>query len=116
MSRKFIIDPYWYGKNIKLYKKKSIEINPGITVLVGCNGAGKTTLMEQMKMELKKAGVLYQSFDNLSQGDSTSRSAALHENDFTFLATSTCSSEGENIILNIGKQAQKIGNFVRQRE
>ena len=30
-----------------LYKKSSITIEPGLTVLVGCNGCGKTTSQEK---------------------------------------------------------------------
>ena len=41
MSRKIDIyqDPFGYGK---MFKKKSFEFEPGVTVFVGCNGYGKT--------------------------------------------------------------------------
>ena len=38
-----------YYDDIKLYEKSSIDIQPGITVLVGCNGSGKSTLIRQIK-------------------------------------------------------------------
>ena len=46
LGRKFkIIRNYWEKDQI-LYRKANIEINPGLTVLVGCNGSGKTTLLD----------------------------------------------------------------------
>jgi len=43
----FSIDPI--GKDgTKLFKNSSIDLQPGITILVGCNGSGKTTAMEQI--------------------------------------------------------------------
>ena len=47
MSRKIkIIQDYYEG--VKLYKKRSVEFQPGLTVLVGCNGAGKSTTIRQI--------------------------------------------------------------------
>lgn len=43
----FSIDPFGKDDTI-LFKNPEIELNPGITVLVGCNGSGKTTAMEQI--------------------------------------------------------------------
>lgn len=49
VSKKFkIVRDYW-DSGQALYQKENIEINPGLTVLVGCNGSGKTTLITQLK-------------------------------------------------------------------
>lgn len=52
-------------------------------------------------------------FNNLIERGSNSRQESLYKGDFSFLATSACSSEGESIMLNITKLAVKIGEFVR---
>ncbi len=113
MSRKFEIwrDPY--NNVFDLYKRRKIEIQPGVTVLVGCNGIGKTTFIHQIEDELKKADIPYMEYDNLHDGGSNSVSEAGFNEDFAFLATAISSSEGENIWLNISKFASELGNFVK---
>lgn len=44
---------------MRIFNRKNIEIQPGITVLVGCNGAGKSTLIHAMQDELKKNNIEY---------------------------------------------------------
>ena len=41
------MDPQESGHRV--HKLKSIDLKPGLTVLVGCNGYGKTTLIRQIK-------------------------------------------------------------------
>ena len=114
MSRKFNIIKNYYDEDVDLYKKKAITINEGITVLVGCNGIGKTTLLRQMKYELKKKNIPCISFDNLHDGGQNSISKAGFHADYGFMATALQSSEGENIIMNLGKLAARLGDFVRE--
>lgn len=112
LSRKFkIIRNYWEKDQI-LYRKANIEIDPGLTVLVGCNGSGKTTLINQLKRLLNKEKITYTSFDNLFDGGENARSWTGYTGDFSFLATAVMSSEGENILMNIGNYAAKIGRTV----
>ena len=99
MSRKFTLERDYYDEGFNLYKKKTITIKPGVTVLVGCNGIGKTTLLHQMRDTLKKDKIPYVSFDN-----------------FGFMATAICSSEGENIVMNVGNLAARLGQFVKTGE
>ena len=66
----------YYDDDYDLYKKRSITINEGVTVLVGCNGSGKTTLLHQIKDQLKKDGIPFVSFDNLHDGGSRAISSA----------------------------------------
>lgn len=113
MSRKFKLwkDPYDCG--FDLWKKRAVEIRPGVTVLVGCNGIGKTTLLNNLESILKEENIPVTHFDNLSDGGSNARAEKAFREDFSFLAESMCSSEGENIVLNICDLAQRLGRFVK---
>jgi len=112
MSRKFslIKDPHVEGENV--FKKDCITIKDGVTVLVGCNGIGKTSLIKEIKRELKKEEIPFVLFDNLNDGGSNARSASCFRGDFSFLAESMCSSEGENIVLNIMHIAKNLKRFI----
>ena len=113
MSKKIQLIKDYYDEGINLYKKKTIEIKPGVTVLVGCNGIGKTTLLHQIKDKLKKDNIPYVMFDNLKDGGSRAISEASFYSDFGFMATAIQSSEGENIVMNMGKLAARLGQFVK---
>ena len=91
MGRKFKIDNDAYGEGIKMYNKATIELVPGVTVLVGCNGAGKSTLLKQLYGIVQKENIPCVMFDNLKDGG----------------------SEGENIALNMGNFAKMIGSMSR---
>jgi hypothetical protein len=90
-------------------------IKPGLTVLVGCNGIGKTTFLQQLEYDLKEKKEKYISYNNLLDGGSHARQAALDRNDIGFLATAATSSEGENINLNICSFASKLGHLIRKK-
>lgn len=46
MSRKFKLIKDCYYKDENIFEKRTITLEPGVTVLVGCNGLGKTTLIK----------------------------------------------------------------------
>ena len=108
---KIIKDPNECGN---LYYKSSISFEPGVTVLIGCNGCGKTSLIRQIKHRLEKEDIPYVSYDNLHDGGANARSKAGFYGDLNFLAGSLCSSEGENIVMNMGNIAQQMGSLVRK--
>lgn len=108
MGRKFKIDNDAYGEGIKMYNKATIELVPGVTVLVGCNGAGKSTLLKQLYHMVQKENIPCVMFDNLRDGGNRARMNAEFCGDMTFLGTSLCSSEGENIRLNMQKFSDMI--------
>ena len=54
---------------------------------------------------------MYVEFDNEHDGGHNARSRAAYHDDFSFLATSLCSSEGENIVMNLGNLASKMGRY-----
>ena len=113
---KFKIIRDYYQEKEYIYNKKNIEFEEGLTVLVGCNGSGKSTLLHQIKDLCKKQDIPCYYFDNLTEGGSGAREKAGLYGDVDFLAKSLCSSEGENINLNITNCASKIGNFVRKNK
>ena len=116
MIRKFELERDYYDEGFNLYKKKTITIKPGVTVLVGCNGIGKSTLLSQIKDSLKKDNVPCISFDNLKDGGGHAVSEASFYGNFGFMATAICSSEGENIVMNMGNLAARLGKFVKEGE
>lgn len=113
MSRKFILESNYYEECVGLYKKNTVTINPGVTVLVGCNGIGKTTFIRQIRNRLKSLDIPYMEYDNLHDGGKESISKALFYSDFEFMAMAMQSSEGENIVLNISKLVCKLGQFIK---
>ena len=116
MGKIFQLHKDYYDTGEKLYKRKTITIEPGVTVLVGCNGIGKTTLLHQIEDNLKKEHVPYVFFSNLEDGGHNSVSEACFYGDFSFMANAMASSEGENIVLNMEKLATRLGQFVKTGE
>ena len=95
----------------KIYAKSKVTFEPGVTVLVGCNGVGKTTMLRLIERELNKANLPCLYYDNLTEGGANARSKAAFMEDFDFVGLSMCSSEGENIIMNMEKTASAMGRF-----
>ena len=103
-------DPYDMGFT-PTYPRE-IEIQSGLTILVGCNGAGKTTLLRNIKYELKEAKIPYLYYDNLSDGGSTAVSAMFYKGNIEGAVTVWGSSEGEAIGYNICNVAGQIREFI----
>lgn len=110
--RKFKLEREYYEEGKKIFKKDSIVIQPGVTVLVGCNGAGKTTLLKQIEHDLNVAKVPCVKYDNLYEGAGNAISEAAFYEEFGLVAQLMCSSEGENISLNVGIFATKLRKFI----
>lgn len=115
MSRFFKFDREPYNEGEQLYETDGFLFVPGVTVLVGCNGSGKTTLLRCLKERLKDdENTIVVTFDNLSDGGQTAISRAnLYGNTKEF-ATLMTSSEGEQIICNIGRAAGTLGKIIRE--
>lgn len=113
MSRIIKLSNNWYEENEHLYRRLSIHLIPGVTTLVGCNGSGKTTMIHQIKSQLKKEGVPYITYDNLTAGGHRSVSEAMYFGNISLGATMMTSSEGENIMTNVGMLAGKLHNFIK---
>jgi energy-coupling factor transporter ATP-binding protein EcfA2 len=97
-----------------MYEKDAAEIKTGLTVLAGCNGSGKTTFLTILEQELTHNKIPCIKFDNLLHGGNNAKQAAAFRDDFAFVMQSAVSSEGENIILNMGQLAAKTGRFVKE--
>ena len=110
---KFIIETIPYGDE-KLYKKKTINLKKGLTVLVGPNGSGKSTLIKLLKEELRKQNIKFFSFDNYNEGGSRILSELSFKEDFETMAAMLSSSEGQRISETLRVRAPEIGYFVRK--
>lgn len=115
MSRKFKLQQKYYDDN-KLYNKAYVTIKPGITILVGCNGIGKTTFLRQIKDKLQNNNIPVVYFDNLHDGGRNAVSEAGFFRDYSFIASAICSSEGENIVMNLAKVASTLRHFIQTGE
>ena len=107
MSRKFKIPTRYYDTRT-IYKHREFELQPGVTVLIGCNGCGKTTLLYHVKESLDDDKIPVMLYNNLSEGGNHSMSSLVFTGDMDKLALLACSSEGESIAINLGSQAEKI--------
>lgn len=96
--------------------KKQIEIEPGLTVLVGCNGSGKTTLLDQLQTIIRDKEIPYIKYNNLTDDTSHSMSMTAYFGNFEQMSATFSSSEGENIALSLGKVAEKIGQKIKECE
>ena len=115
MRKLKLMSNYYFPKE-KIFKKCEIELESGLTVLVGHNGSGKTTLIRQIKENLKQDGTPFISYDNLTEGgqNAVDKYGSLGKTDLVM--SSMCSSEGEFINLNIGEFASDIGHFAREHK
>lgn len=103
-------DPYDAG--FEICKKRNIQIEEGLTVLVGCNGTGKSTLIQNIKSELDKANMPCAYYNNLHDGGDMSVAAQASDHNWEMVATMVTSSEGENIRYNVCMLAAKMRNFI----
>lgn len=104
-------DPYESG--FSPTRPTSVQLEPGISVLVGCNGAGKTTLLLNIKEEMKKQEIPCNLYDNLKDGGSNSLSEAFYIGDMKTGLDLWTSSEGEAIKINFGRSSTKIKRFLQ---
>lgn len=116
MSRKIKLKKNYYGEDFNIFKKRTITLKPGLTVLVGCNGMGKSTMLHQLAEILKEEEIPFIKFDNLNDGGSRSVQEAAFYGNFDFVSASFSSSEGENIVLNLTQLARKIIPFIKTGE
>lgn len=106
-------DPYGEGK---IYKKRKVTLEPGVTVLVGCNGCGKTTFLKIVKEVCDEKKIPCLSYDNLRDGHSHARNTAFARYNYTLGATLMFSSEGEQIVTCLGQHAAQMGQFVKKHQ
>lgn len=102
-------DPYGDGR---LCSAKTIDFEPGITVLVGCNGSGKTTMLFNIEQVLKKENIPVYLY-NSARITSDIASASMFSGDYATAAEAMSSSEGENISLGLMTKIGKLRSFIQ---
>lgn len=102
-----------YTEDRQIYKNGTIEINSGVTVLIGCNGSGKTTLLHEIESSLNKQHISVYKYNNLSDSLKNSMNSLLYNGDYDTLATLTYASEGESISISLNKQTDNIINIIK---
>lgn len=95
----------------QVYKKTTVEIKEGVTVLVGCNGAGKSTLLSFIKDQLENDNIPVVYFDNYKNGGSSSIDKCMFHGDINTAAGMMIASEGERIYMNIGLTVSRLKKF-----
>lgn len=95
-----------------LFKKSTIELKSGLSIIIGHNGIGKTTLLSEIEKFCKSKQIPTFRYDNYSEGGSTAWQTYLGTNDFNSLSATAFHSEGEQIFYNFGEQLKRIGSFV----
>lgn len=98
-----------YDEEKPLYKTATLNLEKGITCLVGRNGTGKTTLLQQIESHCRKNKIKCIQYDNYHDGGQNALSKYGYFGDFNSLATSFMSSEGQRIIYNFGQNL--LGNL-----
>lgn len=98
----------------KLFGRKTVEFNPGITVLVGCNGAGKTTVFNYIEDALRKENIPFLRYDNVRDGGIRVADKAMFNSNMELAASVMVSSEGERISLAVGQFIGETGAFVKR--
>lgn len=97
----------------KVYKKKEIEINNGVTVLIGPNGCGKTYACSQICDYLDEQKKKYLNVNVYEEGKHTADSFTL-SGDMKSLAKYLNSSEGQRVYDTlVDINVPKMGEYVR---
>lgn len=81
-------------------RRKTIDLQPGLTVLIGCNGAGKTTVLDGIEDWAcsRRNDVLCFSYNDRSRGGHTLIEHFIMRHDSSSAAHMLFSSEGERIV------------------
>ena len=104
----FSCDPVDMGK--KLYLRNSVDIQPGITCLVGANGSGKTTFLRIIKERGKRdRTITVIGYSDILDGRQTAMDRYMHSGKMEDLGRAWMSSEGENVFNNFGSFVGTMG-------
>lgn len=112
--RKFTLSNTWYSDYNNIFKNNTLEVNTGITVLVGCNGIGKTTLLHQIKENLKDNDIPVCSYNFFEDDEKKMRQKYLANGETRKLANFVTSSEGERITYIACDLFYKIGRMINE--
>lgn len=104
-------DPH--GAGYSTCRLKNIQIESGLTVLVGCNGAGKTTLLHNIEESLYNDDIPFKMFNNLADGGGFNVGNALFNDDLGLAAGLMTASEGEAINIRISQLSYNLRDFIK---
>lgn len=108
-------DPYVKGQYLR--KRRTFEINPNVTMLVGCNGSGKSTLLNEIKEYCKIQHIPCLYFDNLTEDNRSDRFLLNSIEDMSYVMNlKMFASEGEGIMMRISEFSLKLGRFCKKYE
>lgn len=113
---KIKINQDYYETGKKIFPYRTIELNPGITVLVGCNGSGKTTLLQQIDNFCRKNSLKSVRYDNFKEGGYNATNSLLLRGDMSSLILDITSSEGERVYYNVARLAPNIKHAIEDIE
>lgn len=104
-------DPYDVG--FSPTRPKEIELEEGLTVLVGCNGAGKSTLLRNIRDFAMDEEIPYFYHDNERDGNRGDyMQMALMSSNISGLIDAFSASEGESISIQVGNIAVQLHEFL----
>ena len=111
---RFKLDSNPYDDSVDLYEKSTeyVTLKPGVTILIGPNGIGKTSFIRCLKDYLRKKRIKFFNYDNLMDGGSRMNQSLLYHGKMDLLGANFSSSEGENILNNIGIIGGDIRNHI----
>ena len=113
---KFQLTKDCYEKNEVIFNSDEVDLEPGLTVLVGCNGYGKSTWMKQIKNQLKP-NKQYLTFDYATSDTSYNKmDKFLVNGDLTKMATMATSSEGERLFIGFADFVQQFRRFIEKNK
>lgn len=99
--------------SLGILPKKSLTLDPGITVLIGCNGAGKTTLLQEIKERCSGKKTCRVALFSQQASGGTHELARRVFTDSLRAGAFLVMSEGERIYEVISNFAIEIGNIIR---
>lgn len=120
-KKNFIIPTRPFDDSFRLYSRKDIGFNPGLTVLVGCNGSGKSTLLtllndQLMSIARKDKSILLLCYDDKGpDGSANLASKFSFFQRFDLVSQAMTESEGEKIMHGICEQARHIGHKIKTK-
>lgn len=113
MSVTIKVDKYPHETDLRVFRSEELVFEPGFTVLIGCNGSGKSTTLGYIRHYCRRNDVPVIEFDNITDGGQHIASKGLFYGDTALGATAMVSSEGERILLALGRKSSEIGYFMR---
>lgn len=113
---KFTIPKCPNEEGVKLYRNSELNVDEGISIVVGRNGSGKSTLLRVIEEKCKKNKIPCYYYDNYNEGGKDAHSMYSFLGDFEALACTLFHSEGEQIYYNFSKKVEEIGKFIKKNK